>query len=137
MEFRKIYGFPQHESRILLAGIDYDTSYKKSSEDFMDGNFRVKNLANAEFQAERIKNLERFNKKVANNRYFIMAIMRVFTKCEKFDYNHFVHKIGLQPNSFVPAVNVKGFLDIIEKIYNHGTRRDDRISLAELSTNRK
>jgi len=119
--FKEKYKFTHKANCLLLT----NQSKNESLQDFKVGKLKATNLKMATYCANCINELAQYYP--GAKRYtFIYALFYALKK-EQFDYDHFINKVKLQPNSLVHCTNVGQYVDMIEKIYNYRNR--NKISL--------
>lgn len=123
-EFAQAYGLSHRINVLLLSG---DMGNEMASEKFNSGQFRIKNMDEAARIAGIITQTGEYypGYKRRNWAYAILACM----KNKKFDIKRFLHKCALQRKKLVDCGNTEGYIEVIEEVYNYGTRKDDKLVL--------
>lgn len=97
-----------------------------SREDFESGNFTVKDMVKAREWANNIMSLKPYFKGF-NRSIFVRALVKVLSKKEEFKFDRFLHKVTIRPNLIRMCGTVEQYVDMIEEIYNFGSR--DKVNL--------
>lgn len=97
-----------------------------SREDFESGNFTVKDMTKAREWANNIMSLKPYFKGF-NRSIFVRALVKVLSKKEEFKFDRFLHKVTIRPNLIRMCGTVEQYVDMIEEIYNFGSR--DKVNL--------
>lgn len=123
--FRSKYELPHQESLLLLMGMTEQP--RNLATIFQLGGFKVKDLMGAKAKAEMIRQVEPFFDKF-KHRSFVQAILWLLNNrpnCFKFDV--FIKRLEAQPTALKPCTNRDQYIDLIEQIYNHGSK--NKVSL--------
>lgn len=111
---------------ITLLGSDASSSTQTNQRKAIyEGRFKIKNIFFAEEIADKIEKLQELCVN-AKRRNLVFAIIRL-SKRVQFDFEEFLHKLKLQPNSLVDCTTVEKYIELIEEIYNY--RRTNKINL--------
>jgi hypothetical protein len=120
-EFKERYNLGHNETMSLLLG----TINKMDSNIFYSGDFKIKDLWNAEDTIEKILMIEPYYNGV-RRRSFIFTMMSLF-KNKNFEFTEFLQKLKLQPTALQDCTNVGNYKILIEEIYNY--RRREKVNL--------
>lgn len=92
---------------------------------FQDGQFKVADLNLAYENAAKIKEYQPYFK-FYNSGSFVRTLIPLFKK-SVYKHETMLQKLEKQPNSLVKCASVTQYIQLMEKIYNHGSR--DKVSL--------
>jgi hypothetical protein len=120
-KFKEKYNLSHIDTIALLKSIPGKPDIKK----FNNGEFKVRDLLEAEYNIERIMMLEPYYKGV-RRRAFIFAMISLF-KNPNFDFFEFLKKVKIQPTALKDCTKVDYYKELIEDIYNY--RRQDKVNL--------
>ena len=119
--FKNKYGFGHNECMQMLAESHNGDAVKN----FWNGKFKIKNLFEAERNAELIHMIKPYYSGY-NRRTFVYAILTLLKK-ENFLFTEFLSKLKQQPSTLQDCHNVSSYIALIEEIYNY--RRKDKVNL--------
>lgn len=130
VDFMTRHGLKLKATQALLNNIS--TQASQPAFDIMkDGLFKAKDWDLAEQRVEYMKELGSYldNAEEWNNVHLVTAVQKCFSM-DGFDPAWLVKKVARQSGSFRIQRNRRETLDMLEKIYNHGRRYDDRLRFA-------
>jgi hypothetical protein len=96
---------------------------------FESGGFKTKNVTTGKKWAESITELKPYFEKGYNRSIFVRAMIKIFSKKPEFKMDEFVKKVSLRPGMLYMCGTVDQYVDMIEKIYNHHRRNDEKVNL--------
>lgn len=122
--FKDMYRFGNSVNLLLLTG---NVNRSEEETKFKSGGFKVKDIDKA---VEYAMALEKMEKYVSwyKERSFAYAIIKAY-KTKGFDYDKFLHKCSYQSRKLVKCANTEQYLEMIEEIYNHQSRKGDKLLL--------
>lgn len=94
--------------------------------EFESGNFTTRDMTKAREWGDYIMSLKPFFKGY-NRSIFVRALVKVLSKKQEFKFDKFLHKVQLRPNLIRMCGTVEQYVEMIEEIYNFGSR--DKINL--------
>ena len=124
-DFVNNYGFQSQVAILLLSGEMEGGNEISASSKFKSGDFKVKNLEEANKKAEKIMMIKTYYKGYLR-RSFIIALLAMF-KNENFEFTEFIAKLKQQPTTLQDCTNITQYKVLIEEIYNY--RRREKINL--------
>ena len=123
-EFKEHYGFGHNETNALLTNLTRaGGSHIKA---FKYGMFKIKDYKIAEKNAEKIYLCRPYYEDGYKRRSFVYAMLTLFAND---DYNHseFLNKLSYQAVKLQDCTDVKGYLTLIEEIYNFNRAKSKRV----------
>lgn len=114
-EFKKHYGFGHNETNALLTNLTRASGSNIVA--FRNGTFQIRDYELAEKNAEKIYLCRPYYEDGYKRRSFVYAMLTLF---ENEDYSHseFLNKLSYQAVKLQDCTDVKGYLTLIEEIYN-------------------
>lgn len=94
--------------------------------EFESGNFTTRDMTKARLWGDYIMSLKPFFKGY-NRSIFVRSLVKVLSKKPEFNFEKFLHKVQLRPNLVVMCGTVEQYTNMIEEVYNFGSR--DKINL--------
>jgi hypothetical protein len=123
--FMKEFKFLKPTDAMILTQNAY-TPIKR--EDFESGMFKVKDIIKAREWANHILSLKPYF--VGYNRaIFVRALVKILSRNTKFEFESFLHKVKLRPQSIYMCGTVNQYIEMIESIYNYKRISTDKINL--------
>ncbi len=119
-EFRQRWGLEWGTSIALLAGTPARSS--TDGEKFKNGEFKVKNLTQANNIAEKIVEIGQFYPNF-HRKYFLLAAMKMI-RTQGYDQKHMIEKLKYLSAKLVDCVSTDDYLRLLETIYNYKTRSE-------------
>lgn len=120
-DFKEKYRFNHNVCMALLSKVHN----KKYFKPFARGEFVVDNYKKAVENAEKIMKISPFYSGF-NRREFVCTMISLL-KNKKFDFDHFLQKVKLQPTALTDCTTQESYKLLIEDIYNYKSR--EKISL--------
>jgi hypothetical protein len=113
--FKEKYKFGHDETKALLSGTKTADGHQVNG--FKEGSFRIKDLKEAEVNAEKILLVGEYYDGI-KRRSFVKAMIELFRNVQ---YNHaqFLKKLKFQRDSLIDCTNAKQYITLIEEIYNY------------------
>ena len=125
-EFKKEYGFGHRECQNMLLG----TLQTQHDHYFRSGKFKILCIDTARRYAEQIlmcKDLYVTNPSLGyRRRGFVNALLTAFRN-PYYDHSVFIRKLRYQNTKLVDCTNEKGYLTLIEIIYNFNNKKSDKM----------
>ena len=122
-KYKDKYKFGHNESLVLLGGYGGSTVFQN----FRDGNFKVKNYSQAIENSDKIleigKYYDGYRKKL-----FVYTMMNLLQN-KKYNHSTFLRKLSRQSEKMRHQADVESYLRLIEKIYNHGITKKNKVRL--------
>lgn len=103
-------------------------SSSPSRNTLQDGLFKVGDMTKAYEWGNNIMSLEPYFPSGYNKSIFVRSMIRSFLN-PKFDFKSFLHNVELRRSMLYVCGTVDQYTEMIEKIYNHMKRPEDRINL--------
>jgi len=121
--FKRNYGFGHNETNAILTNRARMSGSKNT--DFNDGVFKIKDYDLAVKNAEKICMVREYYEGY-KRRYFVYAMLELF---ENSDYSHveFLNKLSFQSVKLQDCTDVKGYLILIEDIYNFKRSKSNKV----------
>jgi len=122
-DFKRKYGFGHNETNAILTNRSRMSGSKNT--DFNDGVFKILDYDLAVKNAEKICMVREYYEGY-KRRYFVYAMLELF---ENPDYSHveFLNKLSFQSVKLQDCTDVKGYLILIEDIYNFKRSRNNKV----------
>lgn len=122
-DFKRKYGFGHNETNAILTNRARMSGSKNT--DFNDGVFKIKDYDLAVKNAEKICMIREYYEGY-KRRYFVYAMLELF---ENSDYSHveFLNKLSFQSVKLQDCTDVKGYLILIEDIYNFKRSKSNKV----------
>jgi len=114
-DFRLRWGFGHQESVALLANTTVNLSKQ-----FNEGDFKVKDLNEANRIAQMIKDFLPYYKGV-RRKSFVYSIISL-SKNPEYNHKEMIEKVRIQPRAMVDCVSVQQYLEMMAEIYNYHRR---------------
>tara|TARA_R110002012_G_scaffold321455_1_gene549281 strand:+ start:1190 stop:1909 length:720 start_codon:yes stop_codon:yes gene_type:complete len=112
-EFKEKYKFANRECMNLLSG----TRNNSFDDVFRAGEFKIKDYNGAISKSVKITDIAKYFK-YYRTRYFVNAMQVCFDN-EDYNHNKFLRKLDYQSTRLVKCVNVRAYLELIEKIHDY------------------
>ena len=122
-DFKRKYGFGHNETNAILTNRCRMSGSKNT--DFNDGVFKILDYDLAVKNAEKICMVKEYYEGY-KRRYFVYAMLELF---ENPDYSHveFLNKLSFQSVKLQDCTDVKGYLILIEDIYNFKRSKNNKV----------
>ena len=122
-DFKRKYGFGHNETNAILTNRSRMSGSKNT--DFNDGVFKILDYDLAVKNAEKICMVREYYEGY-KRRYFVYAMLELF---ENLDYSHveFLNKLSFQSVKLQDCTDVKGYLILIEDIYNFKRSKNNKV----------
>lgn len=122
-DFKRKYGFGHNETNAILTNRSRMSGSKNT--DFNDGVFKILDYDLAVKNAEKICMVREYYEGY-KRRYFVYAMLELF---ENPDYSHveFLNKLSFQSVKLQDCTDVKGYLILIEDIYNFKRSKNNKV----------
>ena len=122
-DFKRKYGFGHNETNAILTNRSRMSGSKNT--DFNDGKFKIKDYDLAVKNAEKIRMVGEYYEGY-KRRSFVYAMLELF---ENPDYNHveFLSKLSFQSVKLQDCTDIKGYLILIEDIYNYKRSKNNKV----------
>ena len=129
-DFKMQYKFGHDETKALLADTLFSDGGKGNH--FKEGTFKIKDLRNAEKNAEKIIMVGQYYDGY-RRRAFVRAMLELF-KHKEYNHAEFLKKLSYQSRSLVDCTNHRQYLTLIEEIYNYKRSVKDRVYFRQLAS---
>lgn len=126
-EFSKefpMFSFTDHIMFLVNSG-----TKRINKDDFLLGKLKINSLEIARLWAFYLLQLRPHFDKGYNKSGFVRAMLTVLEKKPDFNFEEFVKKVQLRPASLHLCGDKRGYLEMIEDIYNYHRRANDKINL--------
>lgn len=122
-DFKRKYGFGHNETNAILTNRSRMSGSKNT--DFNDGKFKIQDYDLAVKNAEKIRMVGEYYEGY-KRRSFVYAMLELF---ENPDYNHveFLSKLSFQSVKLQDCTDIKGYLILIEDIYNYKRGKNNKV----------
>lgn len=113
------------EQLMMLNNSSYDVDKIK----FSQGGWVVKDTKIATKWASDLMKLKPYFKEGFNKSIFVRAMIDIFTKHPKFEFDEFLHKVALRPGMIHLCGDKRSYTIMVEEIYNYKRSNTDKINL--------
>jgi len=108
------------------AKVNKNGQVENSSNRFLDGTWKIRDLQKAEINAIKLKSIEPYFPEGYNHGTFVGTMLMMFNN-ENYNHKHFLNKLKSQPSRLVKQQNRPQYKLLIEDIYNYRSR--NKVSL--------
>lgn len=115
--------FPDFSAPILMTIIGGDG--KKNYEALKRGEIDVTNIDKADIILSKLQDFKDAVPQIANSARFIEAFTAIFLHVD-YDHSRMLKKLQTCPSLFIPCLNKKAYIQMLQSIYNRG-QRDESI----------
>lgn len=124
--FRHQYKLPHVQSVLLLSGQKDNKNIRQA---FKQGAFRVRDLEGAKKFAEQLTQIAPYFDGWNSSRF--VSAMIIAEGKKNFDFRQFMKKVKTFPGFLKPQINIEGYLEHIEELFNYKNTKKVAIRYGE------